>query len=522
MSVTAYRFNRYLALTFLAMSLVTFLSGCEETPSATATNQASQSIDHAQRLLRATRQHLTMTGPDIVLAGQIDPAAKPQVKRLARSIANRMVTQTVQPFEQTIARIQQLQQDFVPGDDETLAQISKLLRSCAHPALLSDNVDNLRMDENTQRFTQAVRKLRAAISQAKETGQTAAQLGPELVHATSQLMLGRNHRTRLDRRELDVTALRIGIGQITFPIVVEQTHDVELDSYRPDPTIATLNARLQGNPEMNLPGLTEQLALAEENVLQLSSELKDVQDEIDAHTSKAARIHHQYLSLLNQADKLAAMKRYQLQKKAYALRGGTGDSTGHNGIYYEMQAELAQSRLAVISSRLSIAQLQLTRLAELTARTQGNLSEYSRSSIFEQISAARQESNFLREQLTTQLKSLVADLKAAEADYAAVRLDAVTAYRKAITIYRRISRSRRRDQTGQYARDIMTRASAELASLWRSDAMHYRTTDASLATLGNIPELAEDVGRIRRNAQHLAAQAQASADELAAEAPQSD
>ena len=504
-------------LTMLLMVGLCLLAGCDESPSASATRAASQSVDQAQQLMRASRQDINMTQAEMARIAELGPADLdgPQPRRLARDVADRILAEHLPDFEKTIADIDRLQQGLTPGDDDALTEISqKLLLATRHLSLMGDSVDNLQSSENARRLDVAGAKLRDAIDRARQNQQTSCQVGPELAAATLQLMFARNHRTRLERFELVSMALRTVIGRITFPVVTEQAHDVELESYRPDPTIAVLSASLQGNPDTGSAGLRQELAAAQLRAEQLQDQLEQVTGEIATYTAKAARIQQQYLSLLNQADKLSPVDRFALQKQAYDLRGGSGDADGKNGIYYEVQAELGENRRTVISSKLNIARLQLRRLVQSAAKAEQELSDYTESPIFQEISDAKRESNLRREQFIGQLSNLLDELITAEADYAALRLNAVAAYREAIGGYQRVYQIERRGETAEYARQIMRLAQTELASLWRADAMHYQTASASLATLDNLPQLADAVMQMRQNAQELAVQAQASAAEL--------
>ena len=506
-----------MSLTIFLACGVCLLTGCDESPSASATRRASESVDHAQRLMRASRQDINMTDAEMARASELTPTTEPdpQARRLARTVANRILSESLPSFEKTMAEIDQLLRDLTPGDDDALTEVSqKLLVATRQLSRLADSVNNLHSNKNAQRLEDAGRKLRDAISYARQTQQNASQIAPELTAATLQFMLARNHRTRLERFELVSMALRTVIGRITFPVVTEQAYDVALESYRPDPTIAVLSARLQGDPDTGSAGCREELAGAQVRMERLQAQFEQVEKEIATHTAKATQIQQQYLALLNQADKLPPFERFTLQKQAYDLRGGAGDSDGKNGIYYEVQAELAENRRAVISSRLNIARLQHRQLVQLTAQTEQELSDYSESAIFQEISDARRESNLRREQFIGQLSNLIDELIAAESDYAVLRLDAVTAYREAIGGYERVYKLERRGKTAQYAQEVMRLAKTELAALWRADALHYQITSASLAMLDNFPQLAGTVMQVRQTSQELAMQAQASAAEL--------
>lgn len=517
MIATFSRFKPFLAA--LVICATGALLGCDESP------PAAESVDQAQRLMRASRQHINMTGAEMESAGSLTPAreSSPQTRRLGRSVAERILAEQDQQLEQIIAEIDQLEQTLATGDDAALNLMTqKVLLASRQMSLLADNVDSIKSPDNAQRLEAAARKLRDAIADAGKDGKPKDQLGPELANATLQLMLGRRHRTRLDRQELVGIALQIAIGRITFPIISEQTHHRQLDEYRPDATITVLTDRLQGGADAEVAGLREQLAVASERVEQLETQQREIQQDIESHTVKAAQMQRQYLSLLDQAQKLPPLQRYEVQKQAYDVRGGAGDSEGNNGIYYEVQAELAENDLAVVNSRLMIARLQQEQLALLTSQTEQDLAAYSESSVFEQLDQARRQSVLQREQLVARLGKLLEDLITAEQDYSALRVEAVAAYRDAISGYQTVSDLSGRDKNGQYARDLMKLVRAELAALWNSDAQHYQTTSAALATLDNIRALTGTVSQMRQNADDMAIQAKASAADLSDESNSTD
>ncbi|MBN1765824.1 MAG: hypothetical protein JW860_11240 [Sedimentisphaerales bacterium] len=499
--------NRVWGITFLllAWTAIVLLNGCDKSSEMEINQQSAQSVNQAQRLMRATEEKLPMTPSEI-------DAGRGAGSRIVKRIYDQAEIADGQSFAD---QLDKLLQDYTRqnlADPQVLKQYcNQLLRINDAYQAQEQRLNQVADEINRKRLDDAGKMLNLAISNA---GNGEDAVAPQMMLGTIELARARRIRNQLLSQENHIKDLMSELNPWVMNMSREITAIYTLESSRPDESISMLNVELES--------FQEELKLAENSLQILLKEKGEVEEELNTVSSIAHELHQKYLNLLEQADKAQGEERLKLHQQAYVLRRGDEETRTSGGIEYEVQTELVLNKLNVLNNRIAFQQLRCRRLRQSIEVTQQALEKLKTNSrINEGVDTGVAQIRSITNNLIAVLKEHLDTIIQQESLYHNLRVDAMDAYRKAQEAFSNASRSPLKRQVSNYTQDMIEKVIIpEMASLWKIDIMHYESMVEMLELIQNLPD--DD---IRRNVDALAGpmiddfnkmalEAQTSCDEL--------
>jgi len=504
------RFRYGLVALGVGAMLVFFDAGCKKSSSRAASEESQQSVVQAGELLRASSKQV------VIKPAEIERAAETSPKRVAQQVAKRLQENIdTSAYDASIERLEKLQEEYKQGNHEVLAQISHLLLASSEQLLSAQRqADEPTLQENRKQLAQAEKQLRQAIAAARESGNRPAGVGPELMLGTLKLVVARDGKVALRDQELRTQTILGRVSRLPKSMVREKAWQYSLLSYMPEEVFKVIKARLDEQPH----GLRAELARVQEEIGKLRQRQNQAQQEQDFNNSRASEMYAQHLELLLQAEEVEGDKRYELLRRAYEIRSGSGMGLNRveGGIYYEAQAELAENELIAVTNELGHQVLRQKQLTRAIAQNEQILKELRTSETINRVQAGTSDIQRHRAKLVSDTSVALKEFQAEEAKYVEMRSETVDAFLEAMKAYERAARSARA-KSREYAEKMAQKVRQELIELWNGDARHYERAVTFLEFLAEIDELGDAAGQIRRDFQQRAAQAQTSAAQLSAD-----
>ena len=493
----------------LLVIIVLLFAGCKESSETSSRKESAQSVDTAQRLIRASQEKLPLTQAEVGQA--FENKTERDAQRLAKKIANRQIDQLGKAdWDQAFNELERLSAKIAAGDSPDINIFcDKLLTASGRLLELYQAVDDLSAVPSGKRLAQAEATLNEAVRQARQENIRPAQVGPEITLGTVRLIQARSTQNKLRHQELDMQKIQIYVNHLAGIFRAQQSYAQGLEQLRPDNAIEMLQAQVAD--------AHEKLTQAQHTLQQLNTQLEQVQQDLDSNTTQARQLQQKYLALLAQADKYRSEKKYQLQQQAYMLRSGNENEYG--GIYYEAQAELIENDKSVLQSKIAFQQFMQNKLTENIANIDHAIdqlrnSPQTTSDIDNSIASSRDEN----QRLLLLLQNRLSDFKKAEDEYRQTRVGVVGSYNKAIESFSNAQRhAERRSPTAQYAQKLADMASEELALLWQRDAGFYDAAAKVIAMTQDIPQTQQATSALVKDYQNQAQQARTSATDLASD-----
>ncbi len=466
------------------------ICGCKESSETAIKKQSIKKTDEAQRLIRASQEKLAISPGDIrEIADRVSKTerglSESEQKRFAEQALGRMASQAeIGDIEKKLAELGQLGGGF-PSDGD----IQAVKGLCEQLLLLSENlldeqkrIESLTEQVNHQRLERAETQLRQAITQANND--RTAQIAPELMLGTLQLVRARQAKAKLHRQELSTQTILLALGQWTVAATKELALTSQLETFRPDETIAVL--------EKERTDLQENIEMLKKSIEHLAVQQVEAKTELETYSQQASQIYQQHLKLLEQADKERGEKRYQQQQQAYQLQLGSDEEPG--SIYYESQTELAQIQLTMLNDRFDFQKAHYERLAKSLIVLNSAIEQLKTSPLTTtDIDTGLENSAKEKARLNSILMGYLEGIKNEEARYNDLRVEAASAYGKAKEAYSNATGATKGSygyvETGKFATNLIEHVvNRELADLWLFDTSHYESTAQMLSLIEDIPE----------------------------------
>lgn len=490
-------------LVMLSLSVM----GCDESQDAATVKETAQSVNTAQRLIRASQDKLPLT------EAEIDQAWKNETerdrKRQAKNVADRMIREIgVADFEKTLSQIEQLSAEIDSPDDAKVNLLCERLLSASGDIIrIYNGMGNIAGANSRKRLLKAEEVLADAIKTARQNNNRDAQVAPQITLGVIQLIRGRDGHRQLRDKGVSIGKKQITINHLAGSARVEQGGIVGFQWLPPEKAISMLEIE-----KANSQGM---LIHRQNNLQALNTKLKQVQQDLDFNSTKARQIHRQYLALLEQADKVRGQKKYQLQQEAYILRVGTDENPG--GIYYESQTELIENQLSIVQSKVEFEDFSYQQLSANIINIEQAINRLRTSpQTTTDIDSLLSNSLKEKERLVSLLGEKLTQLKKAEDGYRQSRVEVVGAYNKAIEAFSNaVDNARRGSATRKYAEKLVDMCRGELAQLWLADATFYDGAALVIAMAHDIEETEQITTPLSRDYKSQADQARASAADLA-------
>jgi hypothetical protein len=484
------RYIMFFAVVGGVLALGVPICGCKESSETKIKKQSIEKTDEAQRLIRASQEKLAISPGDIrEIADQVSRTGRglseSEQKRFAEQALGRMASQAeIGDIEKKLAEIGQLGEGF-PSDGD----IQAVKGLCEQLLLASENllneqkrIESLTEQVNYQRLEKAETQLRQAITQAHND--RTAQIAPELMLGTLQLVRARQAKAKLHRQELSTQTILMALGQWTVVATKELAVTSQLETFRPDETIAVL--------EKERTDLQEDIEMLKKSIEHLAVQQGEAKTELETYSQQASQIYQQHLKLLEQADKERGEKRYQLQQQAYQLQLGSDEEPG--SIYYEAQTELAQIQLTMLNDRFDFQKAHYERLAKSLIVLNSAIEQLKTSPLMTtDIDTGLENSAKEKARLNSVLMGYLESIKNEESRYNDLRVEAASAYGKAKEAYSNAAGATKGSygyvETGKFATNLIEHVvNRELADLWLFDTSHYESTAQMLSLIEDIAE----------------------------------
>ena len=499
-----------LALT-AAFALIS-LAGCDESKDRQVGEKSKTSVNISQRLIRASNENLPLTEQEINQAAKVDSSR--QRTSLAKKVVQRWAKATDSAeSEKLMTRLNQLSTQLTTDvSTEGLNEYYGSLMATTQSLLAQQQAfGSLAAVQSENKLADAEKILNAAMKSAKANGDRSALIAPGLTLGALHLIRARDGSSRLSQNRLAVQNIKVSINYLAGNIKQQEAIASTAKALSPERTIAELQTELSS--------LQLQVEQNEQKLSELQTKQRRTKLKFDENSSKAYKIHQEYLKKMQESDQVRGEQQYALRQDAYDLRIGTDDPLLPGSLYYEAKAELTQNDLNIIEEEIGFQQLrhrQLTKNIEGISLTIQQLQ--SSPATTTDLSDILQSSTEEKASLVASLNSKLEELKTAETTYAQVRVDVVDAYRKALDVFGNASSNAkaadRRSPTVKYADSLKDIAKNELAQLWLSDADFYQAASAVLDLAGDVEETRKVVSTMSQNYKNQAQQAQTSAAEL--------
>jgi hypothetical protein len=494
---------------------------CKDT-TGKESQQSVESVKDSERAIQDSNRHIQMTEQETSQAAEITSAGQRQ--QLSRRIVDRLEKSTEFPdVEKSITELSARLEQTPAGDTRALSEVtSQILAACQAFMLQQGKMDEQTAQANQKRLQQAEKKLKEAIQTAQQNQNKIAQVGPELMLGTLKLLSARGFIGPLQMQEVEELGQHLAISSSLSGVATEDAYAEGIQSTLPNKTIEVINARLEGTPEQTgePASLKARLAQAEQKIQLLEQQQKTMTEQLEMNRNLAKSQQEQYLALLEQSDKAQGDAQYQLYEQAYRLRVGP-EETGQPPegiIYHESQAELLESQLAALQSRLDYYMLQRQQIRQTIQQVEQTVAELKNSPLIAQVRQEVEQSKARRSEWVGGLTRHVDNFEKSEQRYVEDRLPVVGGYDEARKAYLRASKavSGAKDfrKTKDYADKMAVAAADELARFWLQDADHYAVCAELMGTIQGVPELQERVAVMQKNFQQQQQDALAAAKEL--------
>ena len=400
---------RFLTLAACCTALICIASGCKDSEKSAADRQSRQSVDQASRILRGSKQGLAMTDSELDKAA--GAATEAQQQRLADEIKARL-DQTVnyQEFDEKLNELTELQQQYQQqNNDELLQEITRKSLEANQWLIDADVTRNAAaVAQKQQRLQNAQNLLQDALAQAKQANNYSAQIGPNLMQGTLGLLKYQAALAKYNRQEVRIRTMQTALGQMRTEVTRQEIFTLYLESQRPDEKVNRLKEMIEQHPH----GLRDQLASVERKIADMQTRQQQVQQQYETNLSKASELEKEYLKLKLEAEQRKGDEQYKLLDKAYELRGGKGEGANRieGSIYYEAQADLAESQLEIIEFNLAYERLRKDMITQSMQHITNSLTQLEDPATIQKlqsdISQARQKRDAMIEQIQQHLAGI--------------------------------------------------------------------------------------------------------------------
>lgn len=494
---------RILSLALCCAALIFTAAGCKDSTESAADRKSRDSVDQAGRILRGSEQGLVMTKSDMKEAA--NPKTNPQ--RLAEKMkARREQAVNYQEFDDTLNELAELQQKYQQKNDvKLLLEINQKVLEANQWLIEADEKLNAEaLTQKQQRMQMAQKLLQDALAQARQARNYAAQIGPNLMQGTIQLLKFRNALSKYKQQEVKIRTLQAALGQMHMGITRQEVFGLYLKSQRPDDKVT----RLKELVEQRQSGLRDRLAAVEKKINDIQNQQAQVRQQFDMNRSKTSELEKQYLELKLEAEQTKGDEHYKLMDRAYALRSGKGEGANRieGSIYYETQAELAKSRLEIIGFNLEYEQLRKKLINQSIQQISDSLAQLQDPATQQQLESDISNSQQKRAGIIEQIAQHLEEIQKAEKTYIELReapVAALAAARQAFTQAGQAARQTREEfggtklsRTAGHANQLQNNATEELAIFWRRTAQHYQFGASLVGLLSNTTELQAPVQAI--------------------------
>jgi hypothetical protein len=506
---------RSLALVTCCAALVFAAAGCKDSEKSAADRKSRQSVDQAGRILQGSKQGLVMTESDLKEAAN----PKTNLQRLAEQIkARRDQAVNFQEFDEKMNKLTELQQQYQQTKEVQLLQEISVKALEANQWLIDADVtlNAAAAAQKQQRMQNAQKLLQDAITQAKQAKNNAAQIGPNLVQGALQLLQYQAALAKYKRQEVTIRTLQTTLGQMHTEITRQEIFGMYLESQRPDDKVN----RLKELVEQRSRGLQDQLTAVERKIADIQTQQQQVQQQYETNQSKASELEKQYLKLTLDAEKLKGDEQYKLLDKAYVLRSGEGEGANRveGSIYYEAQAELAQSQLDIIGFNLKYEQLRKDLINQSIQQITNALTQLQDPAAIQKLQNDITQTRQKRDAILERMQQNLAGIQEAEQTFQQLREAPVTALEGARQAFTRASQAAQQTRqefggaklarTAGHADQLVDNATEELANFWRRTAQHYQIGASLLHLLSDTTELQAPVRAILDEYKQNAAEAE--------------
>ena len=264
----------------------------------------------------------------------------------------------------------------------------------------------------------------------------------------------------------------------------------------------------------------------ERKIADIQTRQQQVQQQYETNLAKASELEKQYLKLKLDAEKLKGDEQYKLLEKAYVLRSGEGEGVNRveGSIYYEAQAELAQSQLDIIGFNLEYEQLRKDLIAQSIQQITDLLTQLQDPATIQKLQSDISQTREKRNAVIERIQQHLAGIQEAEQAYQQLREAPVTALEGALQAFTRAGQAAQQarqefggvklSRTAGHADQLVENATEELANFWRRTAQHYQIGAALVRLLSSTTELQEPVRAMCDEYQRNAAEAEKYAADL--------
>ena len=466
-------------LTFIVLSI----SGCDEPTDVKATRISAQSVDEAQRLIRASREEIPLTKTEIQQGATLGKA-----KSIARQVVNRLDQKFQAPDPCRIAdEIKQFTQNLNLRQDPTAVQ-----RLCDHLDQALQKIINYRdkaalaADESrNQRLQKAQTILREAINFAQSHDRPNARVAPEMMLGVVNLMQARHTSGLLQQRDFDIQTYLFTLSRWFVAIDREIAFTHTLEASRPEPSITAL--------QKELSDLQQQFQTTQQGVNNLTQKQTQLTEQLKNQQEKAQQIQVQYLALTEQAESKTGQQRYALLEQAHQLRVGTDQQRG--GIHYEALVENTQNELYTIEDRLARQKKKHDNLVKSIEAIQSTIQQLKNSpETTSSLDSNLDQSYHLRDQLISLMTKQLTAFKDLDNHYQKLLRDSDSALKDALKSYKNASQAasqagRDMFKSSEYAQELNGNiVKYEQANLWLNCARHYQALADALSLFPDVSE----------------------------------
>jgi len=473
----------YLLVSIILAFFVLFIYGCDEPTDAQANRVSAQSVDEAQRLIRASREEIPLTQTEI------EQGAIPgRSKSIARQVVNRLDQKFQAPDPCRIADdIKQFTHNLNLRQDPTAAQklCDHLNQTLQKMIDYQDKSSQAADETRIQRLKKAQTILQEAVNFSQSHNQPNTRVAPEMMLGSIHLMQARHVSGSLQQRDFDIQTFLFTLSHWFVALDREIAFTRTLEASRPEPSINEL--------QKELSDMQQQFNTTRQGVNSLTEKHTKLNDQLKTQQNKAQQIQDRYLALTEQAESKTGQQRYALLQQAHQLRVGTDQQRG--GIHYDALIENTQNELDVITGRLARQKKKHDNLAKSIQAVQDTIKQLQNSpettsSLDTDIDQSRQ----VKEKLISLLTKQLTTFKDLDNSYQQLLSSSESALKDALKSYKNASQAARqagRDmlKSSEYAKDLNENiVKYELANLWINCARHYQALADTLSRFPEIPE----------------------------------